>query len=342
MRRQGSARRPPAAVAPVRSEEELLRAVAGFRAARVILSAFELGFFTALGAGERDARRVAARTGTEERAAERLLNALCALGLVRKRGGRFRNALLARLRLVAGRPGYLAGLGHSAAQWRTWSMLSAAVRRGRATTVRPAARGDRARRSGFIAAMHQRARLQAPRIVAQLDLARTRRCLDIGAGSGAYAIALCRASAALRVTAFDLPAVIPLTRGYVRRAGLLRRVDFRAGDFRRGGFGPGYDLVLLSAIVHMNGAEQNRRLIARAAAALAPGGQLVVQDFIMDRGRTRPAAGAFFALNMLVATAGGDSYTAGEIATWMRAAGLKRIRRVATPYDAALMIGWKE
>jgi precorrin-6B methylase 2 len=342
MKPRPSTRRAPAAVPPVRSVEALRRAVGGFRAGRVILSAFELGFFTALGDGERSAREVAARTGAEERAAERLLNALCALGLARKRGGRFRNAPLARRRLVAGRAGYLAGLGHTAAQWRSWGALSEAVRRGRAPSPRPAALGDGVRRRGFIAAMHERARLQAPRIVARLDLGRTRRCLDIGAGSGAYAMALCRVRPALRVTAFDLPGVIPLARAHVRRAGLLRRIDFRPGDFRRGGFGSGYDLALLSAIVHMNAPEQNRRLIARAAAALAPGGQLVVQDFVMDRTRTRPAAGAFFALNMLVATARGDSYTAAEIAAWMRAAGLRRIRRVATPYDASLMIGWKE
>lgn len=342
MRRRGSGPRPTAAVTPIRGADALQRAVSGFRAGRVILSAFELGFFSALGDRELGARDVAARTGAEERAAERLLNALCALGLARKRGGRFRNAPLARRRLVAGRPGYLVGLGHTAAQWRSWGTLTEAVRRGRAKTVRPAVRGDEERRRGFIAAMHERAARQAPRVVALLDLKQARSCLDIGAGSGAYAMALCRARPALRVTAFDLPAVIPLTRGFARRAGLLRRVDFRAGDFRRGGFGSGYDLVLLSAIVHMNGAGQNRRLIARAAAALAPGGQLVVQDFIMDRGRTRPAAGAFFALNMLVATDRGDCYTAGEIASWMRAAGLRRIRRVATPYEASLMIGRKE
>jgi SAM-dependent methyltransferase len=342
MKRRGGTRRAPPALAPVRSEEALQRALGGFRAGRVILSAFELGFFTALGDGERSAREVAARTGAEERAAERLLNALCALGLASKRGGRFRNAPLARRRLVAGKAGTLASLNHTVAQWRSWSSLSDAVRRGRAPSLRPAVRGDGERRRGFIAAMHERARLQAPRIVARLDLERVRRVLDIGAGSGDYAMALCRARPALRVTAFDLPAVIPLTRAHVRRAGLLRRIDFRAGDFRRGGFGSGYDLALLSAIVHMNGAEQNRRLIARAAAALAPGGQLVVQDFVMDRARTRPVVGAFFALNMLVATARGDSYTAAEIASWMRAAGLRRIRRVATPFDASLMIGWKE
>jgi hypothetical protein len=127
----------------------------------------------------------------------------------------------------------------------------------------------------------------------------------------------------------------------VRRAGLLRRFAFVAGDFNRDGLGSGYDLALLSAIVHMNDAEQNRSLIARAAAALNPGGQLVVQDFIMRPDRTRPAAGAFFALNMLVATARGDSYTAAEIGSWMGAAGLKRIRQIRTPFDASLLIGWK-
>ena len=75
----------------------------------------------------------------------------------------------------------------------------------------------------------------------------------------------------------------------------------------------------------MNSPEENRRLIARAATSLNRGGQLVIQDFIMRPDRTRPAVGAFFALNMLVATAHGDSYTAGEVRGWMREAGLKKI-----------------
>ncbi|MBN2346097.1 MAG: methyltransferase domain-containing protein [Candidatus Aminicenantes bacterium] len=325
----------------IADRERLLQAVAGFRASRIILSAFELGIFSALGDRRLEAGRVARLTGIDPRAGERLLNALCALGLVRKAGGRYANSGISRRYLVAGRPGYLAGLSHSASQWQSWSTLSAAVRRGTAVRQRPAASGGEARRRGFIAAMHDRASRQAPVIVARLDLKNVKRGLDIGAGSGAYAMALARAGKNMRVTAFDLPEVLPITREYVRREGFTRRIDFRPGDFRRGGFGRGYDLVMLSAVVHMNDGPQNRRLIARAAAALALGGQLVVQDFIMDAGRTRPALGALFALNMLVATAGGDSYTAAEIASWMRGAGLKDIRRIPTPFPASLLVGRK-
>ncbi|MCJ7525340.1 MAG: acetylserotonin O-methyltransferase [Candidatus Aminicenantes bacterium] len=330
------------AIEAIKTKKELSEAVYGFRASRIILTAFELGLFSKLGENSLNAAQLAAASATEPRACERLLNALCVLGLLKKAGGRFRNTKISRDHLLAGKPQFMAGLTHSASQWQTWHTLSDAVRRGTSVIKRQANRKDEKRRRGFIAAMHERASAQAPRIVRLLDLAAVNRCLDIGAGSGAYAMALAQAKKSLRVVAFDLPEVLPLTREYVRRERLLPRIDFVPGDFNRGGFGSGYDLIMLSAIVHMNDAQQNRRLIARAAAALNRGGQLVVQDFIMGPDRTRPGLGALFALNMLVATAHGDSYTAAEIGGWMRAAGLKKIKKKDTPFDAALLIGWKE
>ena len=329
------------AIEAIRTKKELQDAVYGFRASRIILTAFELGLFSALGTASLDAAQLAAASGADTRACERLLNALCVLGLIKKTRGRFRNTKISREHLVAGQPRFLAGLAHSASQWQSWHTLSDAVRRGTSVIQRRAGGNEEQRRRGFIAAMHERASLQAPRFVKMLDLVPVRRCLDIGAGSGAYAMALARAKKSLQVVAFDLPEVLPLTREYVRRGKLLKQVAFAGGDFNRGGFGSGFDLVLLSAIVHMNDAEQNRRLVARAAAALDPGGQLVVQDFIMGPNRTRPALGALFALNMLVATARGDSYTAAEIGGWMRAAGLKNIVKKETPFAAALLIGRK-
>ncbi len=329
------------AIRAITTREALTETVSAFRYSRIILTAFELGLFSALGKASLDAAQLAGRIGAEPRACERLLNALCVLGLVKKSRGRFRNAKIARACLVAGQPGFLAGLTHSASQWRSWNTLGEAVRRGTSVLDRKDESRSDERLRGFIAAMHERAARQAPRFVELLDLSSVQRCLDIGSGSGAFAMALARAKKSIRVTAFDLPDVLPLTRGYVRREKLLARIDFVPGDFNRGGWGNGYDLILLSAIVHMNDAEQNRRLIARAAASLNRGGQLVVQDFIMNPDRTRPAVGAVFALNMLVATAKGDSYTACEIAGWMRAAGLKKIRKRKTPFDAELLVGWK-
>jgi SAM-dependent methyltransferase len=327
----------------IASLEQLRAAVNGFRRSRIILTAFELGLFSNLAEKSLGSAQLAKIIGTDARATDRLLNALCALGLVRKTKGEFANAKIARDFLVAGKPRFLAGLAHSANQWQTWHTLSAAVRRG--TTVRERKAGpDPAagkRLTGFIAAMHERATPQAPAIVKLLDLANVRRCLDIGGGSGAYSMELVRAKKSIRAVVFDLPAVLPLAKNYVRQAGLLERFDFIGGDFHRDDWGKGYDLILLSAIVHMNGPEENQRLVAKAARSLNRGGQLVIQDFIMGPDRTRPAAGAVFALNMLVATARGDTFTAGEVRGWMRAAGLKKIIHQSTPFDASIMIGKK-
>jgi len=326
---------------PITTAAQLRAAVYGFRRSRIILTAFELGLFTGLAGRWLSSEKLAKMIDADARALDRLLNALCALGLVRKSGGQFANTKISRSLLVAGEPQFLAGLTHTANQWQSWHTLSAAVRRGNSACKRDSGSAGSDRLPGFIAAMHERATPQAPVMVKLLDLSKVSRCLDIGSGSGAYAMALARAKNSIRIAAFDLPEVLPLTRKYVARAGLLSRFDFIAGNFHHGGWGKGYDLVLLSAIVHMNSPRENRRLIARAAKSLNPCGQLVIQDFIMDPDRTRPAAGAFFALNMLVATKAGDTFTARELGGWMREAGLKKIVQRTTPFDASLLIGRK-
>ncbi len=103
---------------------------------------------------------------------------------------------------------------------------------------------------------------------------------------------------------------------------LSERIDYVAGDYTRDPLPSGYDLVFLSAIIHSNPPDENRKLIRKCAGALNPGGAVVVQDFIMDESRTEPPGGAFFALNMLVNTAAGDTYTESEVREWMKDAGL--------------------
>jgi ubiquinone/menaquinone biosynthesis C-methylase UbiE len=189
--------------------------------------------------------------------------------------------------------------------------------------------------------MHQRAFAQASATVRLLDLSAAKKTLDVGGGSGAFSMAFVRAKNDIQATVFDLPDVIPLTRSYVSESGLSRRFTFQAGNFHKDEFDKGYDLILLSAIIHMNSAADNKRLFKKCARALNLRGQLVIQDYIMNNNRTRPAAGAFFALNMLVGTDAGDTYTEKEVCSWMKVAGLSRVRRIETPYDSSLMIGRK-
>ena len=319
-----------------------MEVVNAFRLSRIILTANELGVFDLVSPEGSTSGILAASLQTDPRATDRLLNALVSVGLLIKEGEIFSNTPFAAKHLVSKSPAYLGGLNLSCQTWKTWSTLTEAVRKG--TTVAMSSpineRTDEWRES-FIAAMHTRAAQQAAETAMALDLSAVHKVLDVGGGSGAFCFAMIRLNPMIHATVFDLPNIIPLTGKYIRQSGFALQVNTTEGDYLADDLGTGYDLVLMSAIIHINSVEENEQLIKKGAAALNPGGQLVILDHIMNDDRTEPAVGAVFALNMLVGTFHGDTYTGNEIAQWMRNAGITGIQKLETPSGVQLMAGIK-
>lgn len=330
---------PPKSLSP----DSIKEIANGFQKSRIFLTAYELGIFSALGNGQKTSSRVAAALATNPRATDRLMNALCAIGLLTKKKNKFANIPVGSHFLVKGKPGFIPGLMHTVHLWDTWSTLTEAVRKGTSVFHRsPTNERGEAWLTAFIAAMQDRALTAAPTIIRKMDLLNVERVLDVGGGSGAYAIAFARAKRGIHATIFDLPNVLPLTKRYVRAAGLMGRIHFMPGDYTKNDLGSGFDLVFLSAIIHSLPGAANRRLMRKCAKALRPGGRVVVQDFIMDDMRIHPVHGAMFALNMLVGTEAGDAYTEAEVSAWMIDAGLTNIGRNDTPFGTTQIIGWKK
>jgi (2Fe-2S) ferredoxin/2-polyprenyl-3-methyl-5-hydroxy-6-metoxy-1,4-benzoquinol methylase len=319
--------------------DDFQAAVRGFQVSRVLLTAIELDIFTTVGQGAQ-ASEVAAKLGTDQRATAMLLDALVAMDILHKQDGRYGNTPMSSRYLVDGeRDDARASLMHSAHLWPRWSTLTDCVREGTSVTYREMAdRGDEWT-TAFIAAMHRNASARASAVVKATGLDGARRMLDIGGGSGAYSIAFARANEDLRAEIFDLPTVVPIAQGHIKEAGLSDRITTRTGDLRTDEFGHGYDLVLLSAICHMLGPEANADLMRRCFTAVSPGGRLVIQDFILSPDRTAPRSAALFALNMLVGTPEGSSYTREEYESWLRQVGFDDVRYVPLPGPTALMIG---
>jgi SAM-dependent methyltransferase len=324
---------------PELSADDIQQLARNYQRSRILLTAYELGIFTELGGERKTSAEVAAALGTDPRATDRLLSVLAVLGLLNKEGGRFANSAAASRYLVKGKPEYMAGLMHGVHLWDAWSTLTDAVRAGTSVFERPGGEAGRRRTEAFIAAMHYGGSLRAERLVAMLDLDGVSRVLDVGGGSGAYASAFVRARKGITATVFDLPHVTPLTRRYVEAEGLSGKIDIVAGDATVDPLPRGYDLVFMSQLLHSNSAAQNEALIANGAASLNVGGRLVVQDFIVDEDRAGPPRPVIFALNMLVATAAGDTYKESEIRGWMEAVGLNDVERTDTGLETALVVG---
>jgi ubiquinone/menaquinone biosynthesis C-methylase UbiE len=318
----------------VRSFEQLALAARGFQESRVLLTAIELDLFTAVGAGA-SAADVAERAGTDHRATEMLLNALVALGALTKTRDRFRNTL-------ASSGNQWAALMHTVHLWEIWSTLTECVRSGG-----PRKRSETGARghkwiTAFIGAMHFYAAERAPAVVNAVGAGGVRRMLDVGGGSGAYSIAFAQANPNLRAVILDLSPVLTIAQGHIKQAGLAKRIGTKPGDLRVDALGKGYDLVFISAICHMLGPAENLDLFRRAYKALAPGGRVVVRDFILTPAKTAPRGAALFSLNMLVGTAGGASYSQREYTAWLCEAGFTEVNRIrlADP-GSQLMLGMR-
>jgi len=321
--------------------DDLSEMIRGFMPSRVLLTALELDAFTAIARSPAPvtASSVAGTLGIDGRATETLLNALVALGLLGKRDGAYANSPVAERFLVAeARDDARAALQHNTSLWRTWSTLTEVLRSGRCVGHEEMGNRGDSWTTPFIAAMHRNASLRAPAVVKAVGAHGVRRLLDVGGGSGAYAIAFARADPTLQADVFDLATVVGIADRHITEAGLSGRVRTRVGDLRRDSFGSGYDLGLLSAICHMLGPDENRDLLRRVFAALAPGGRVVIQDHLMSDDKTTPRAGALFAVNMLVGTPSGSTYSATEYERWLREAGFAGPRQLPLPPPNGLLI----
>ncbi|MBD3163037.1 MAG: methyltransferase domain-containing protein [Candidatus Latescibacteria bacterium] len=297
------------------TSDSVLQMARGYQPGCVLMAAAELDLFTVLAKGPMTAGRLATAVDADQRATTFLADALAALELLVKDGESYSLAPGARETLTEGGSAcVLPMLQHQANCLRSWAQLAAVVKSGHRHDRPPSIRGEAGDLASFIEAMEVGARTAAPKLVASLGALQFTHLLDIGGGPGTWTIAFLRAHPSARATLYDLPDVIPIAKKHVEAAGLSDRVDFAPGSFEEDPKLPsGADLAWVSAIVHMNSRQQNRDLFAKVHAALVPGGRILVRDVVMDDDHVTPAGGALFAINMLVNTERGGTFSFAEL-----------------------------
>jgi hypothetical protein len=296
----------------------------GYAITGTLLAAVRVDLFTALAAGPASPAEVAARCRTHSLSTEKLLVACAAMGLLEKDGDLYHNTPFADRHLVWGRPAYQGELvEHLGRQWTRWCEIDRFVRTGE--------RGPQELAEGemmtyleyqedhrvWILAMHNIAMGgQAEALADALDLSGRRLLCDVGGGPGTYALVLCQRYPQLQAVVLDLPETEPIAKEIIASFNLADRVGFRAADYLRD-YGQGYDVMLLSGVLHGETPADCRVMLRKAYDSLAPGGLAVVQETLLNDEKTGPLLPALFSLHMTY----GASYAGGEIAGWMAEVG---------------------
>jgi hypothetical protein len=315
----------------------LMQLATGFWAFKTLAVADEFDVFSRLsGTAGVTAGGLAEALGIQERPADMLLTGCAALGLLVRTDSRYVNSPLAEEFLVRGRPYYFGGFVRMLDQrlYPGWGRLGEAIRTNRPTTWDPDRQGslfdgeDPGLLAVFWEAMHSLSTFTARTLGQAVDLGGARRLLDVGGGSAAFDIELCRRYPGLSATVYELAKVADIAAVKVGQAGLAERIATVVGDFFADSSLPGgHDTILLSMILHDWAPQRCRAILRKCWAALPSGGRVIIAELLVNDERTGPAAAALMSLNMLVETEG-RNYTPAEYGAWLGELGFHDIHTV--------------
>ncbi len=317
--------------------ERLMGFTFGFAPPAIIEVGIRLRIFDLLDASAKTVGELATATGASVRGLRIILNALVGLDLLAKDAfERFSLTAESHEFLVAGKPTFHGAffLLTSERMLREWNNLCAIVKNGRPSRrINQEEDGTEFFRQ-FVEDIFPIHLPAAQRLAEALGVAGTTAPLsivDLGAGSGVWSIAMAQAAPQAQVTAVDWPGIVPITRRVTNRAGVAAQYRFVEGDLLAAEFGGGHAIALLGHVLHSEGEERSRRLVKKVFDALAPGGQIAIAEILVDPNRTGPLPALLFAVNMLVNTACGDTYSLEEISGWLQDARFERVHTIDAP-----------
>jgi ubiquinone/menaquinone biosynthesis C-methylase UbiE len=293
----------------------------GFASHRVITVAGRTGILRLLAEKSGTTDEIAAELELDGLATGKVVRALTALGIAEAEGEAYRAAAGLRKHFLAGDDDIVPFLEHSHAMYEKWGQ-----------TLEPWLRGEdwpvvertpeEIRRFG--AAMRAIGGQMAKRFAGVIDLEGVDRVLDVGGGWGHFARALCDTKPGLHATVLDRPEVVEQARAEITEVGPEDVIEFLPGDYLETDYGSGYDLVLFANVLHQETADRAAEMVRRGAAALTPGGRVVVVDFAIDDQQREHLLGTLFAINM---RSFGHTWNERTIREWMTSADLEDIDR---------------
>lgn len=321
----------------------------GFWGSKALLSAIELGLFTVLARGPRDAETLRLQLGLHPRSARDFFDALVALGMLRRTGTRYANTPETALFLDRNKSSYVGGILEmaNARLYRFWGSLTEGLRTGQAQNEAKTGEdffgtlyADPQRLEGFLKAMTGLSIGSARAIAQKFPWKHYRTFVDVGCAQGGVAVEIALAQRHLTGMGMDLPVVQPVFEAYAKTRGVDSRLRFVAGDFFKEPLPPA-DVIIMGHILHDWNLDDKMMLLRKAHAALPPKGALIVHEALIDDARKKNAFGLLMSLNMLIETHGGFDFTGADCRKWMQEAGFSRSRVEPLSGPDGMVIGFK-
>ena len=285
---------------PITDVRDISRIAYGFLASRALFTALELGVFDQLSRGPRALDEAAADLGIVRERLLILLTTLVSQGIVAKDGDRYANSPAAQSFLVRGADrfygDYLSVVNGRFLYPYVVELTRALRGEARTRSFYDVYYSDPENAAAFTRAQHMGSLGPAAVLARRVDLAGCRRLLDVGGGSGAFTLALCRRWPELSATILDFPPTVDVARQYASEAGLSSRIAHVGGNALDVTWPASQDVVLTSYVWSAVGRADIEALAMKAREVLPPDGLFLVHDFMVNGDLTGPPIAAWHLL----------------------------------------------
>lgn len=331
---------------PTVTPERILQLAWGYAPPLAIESAIHHRVFDVLDEGPKSLAETVSATGATERGLKGIMNLLVSFGFLAKADGKYSLTPESSAFLVSTKPAFHGGMfRHMSKQLiPAWIQLSDVVATGKpAIAVNQEGPGSEFFNQ-LVLDIFPLSYMAATTLAHHLNFGAEGEpvsVLDLAAGSAVWSIAQAQVSPRVVATAVDWPEVLPITQQSVARFGLSGRYKFSPGDLEQADFGSGHQLATLGHILHSEGEQRSKALLRKTFAGLASGGTIAIAEFLVNADRTGPPPGVIFAVNMLVNTDNGDTYSFEEISGWLIEVGFVNPRLLDAPGPSPLILATK-
>ena len=311
--------------------EAIFDLVMGFVSAQVLWALVELRVLHALGDAPKTAGQIASDNSLSEERAEILMNGGVAIGLVRRNSNGF-YVLSRKGASLLGVSGLTDMIRHHAYFYRDMSNPIALLRDEVDTELShfwPYVFDASGKRPATIIENYSNLMASSQKLVAHdtlkmVSLKPQCKVLDIGGGSGNFAIEIVRKFPKVTISVFDLPEVEASARARLKAENMTDRIGFYAGSFRDDLLPEGFDVITLIRVLYDHADSTVMALLKSVYNALPRGGRLVISE-PMSGGKYPHRAGDVYFAFYTMAMRTGKARSPNQIAEMCRKVGFKSV-----------------
>ncbi|MBV9667547.1 MAG: hypothetical protein JO327_05385 [Nitrososphaeraceae archaeon] len=179
------------------------------------------------------------------------------------------------------------------------------------------------------------------------DFSKYKKMMDIGGGSGVYAIEVVKQNQNMSAVVLDLEPACKVANEYIRQFNLQDKIHTQVLDFFKDNLPRDCDVALLSHVIHFLDEEKDKVLLKKVYDSLLPEQEdrnavIIISEWLLNDEKTGPVPSALMSLTMMIEQPEGRNYSFSEVSRMLTDVGFTNIEKRPLVGPAEIVIGHKK